>query len=125
LAGGGDVVEFVELTADNSALGNRRWFYSPQIDLVVWTDSDHSLVAFELYYDKAVDEHVLIWRQGSGFTHLAVEDGEQKPVLQYKQTPILVADGHFDLDRIRRLFQASYEGLPPAVAHVVRRALGT
>ena len=85
----------------------------------------NALVAFELYYDKAVNEHVLIWRRDAGFTHRAVEDGEQKPVLHYKQAPILVADGHLDLDRIRRLFLGSCEDLPPEVAQVVGQALGT
>ena len=118
------VGKLLELKADNGALGNRRWFYSPQIDLIVWTNTDHSLVAFEFYYDKGIDEHVLVWHQDSGFTHMAVEDGEQKPVLQYKQAPILVADGHFDLDRIRNLFQYSCEDLPSEVAHVVGQALG-
>jgi hypothetical protein len=117
--------KFVELKADNGVLGNRRWFYSPQIDLIVWANEANALVAFEFYYDKAVDEHVLIWHQDSGFTHMAVEDGEQKPVLQYKQAPILVADGHCDLDRIRGLFQDSCEDLPSEVVQVVHQALAT
>lgn len=116
--------KFLELKVDKGVLGSRRWFYSPHIDLIVWTDEVNSIVAFEFYYDKGVNEHVLIWRMDSGFTHMAVEDGEQKPVLQYKQAPILVADGRFDLDRIRNLFQYSCEDLPSEVAHVVGQRLG-
>jgi len=118
------VGKFVELKADGSILGNRRWFYSPQVDLIVWTDEVDTLVAFEFYYDKSVDEHVLVWRQDSGFAHMAVDDGEQKPVLQYKQAPILIADGHLDLNRIRSLFRDSIEDLPPEVARDVAQVLG-
>jgi hypothetical protein len=116
--------KFIELKDQVRARGNRRWFYSRQIDLIVWMGDDDSLDAFEFYYDKAVDEHVLIWQKGTGFSHLAVEDGEQKPVLNYKQTPILVADGRLDPGRIRRLFEAVIDDLPREIANPVRRELG-
>jgi hypothetical protein len=93
------------------------------MDLIVWADETLSIAAFEFYYDKNVDEHVLIWREGSGFTHLAVDDGEQKPALEYKQSPILVSDGSFDPDRIRSLFEGSCQELPTDVADAVRLKL--
>lgn len=94
------------------------------MDLIVWTDETRSISAFELYYDKSANEHVLIWRKESGFSHLAVDDGEQKPALNYKESPMLIPDGMFDPDRIGRLFERLQAGLPPAVAKVVRRELG-
>jgi hypothetical protein len=117
------VSKLIELKGDQSLVGNRRWFSSREIDLVIWTDKINSIVAFEFYYDKNVNEHVLIWRESSGFTHLAVDDGERKPALEYKQTPILVIDGCFDPDRIRNLFEGSCEDLPADVAHCVRLQL--
>lgn len=115
---------FTELNAEQDPVENRRWFSSREIDLIIWTDPGNTIVAFELYYDKNVDEHVLIWRERKGFTHLAVDDGEQQPVLDYKQTPILIPDGRFDPDRIRRLFEGSCQDLPAEVADAVRSQLG-
>ena len=115
--------KFIELKAEPGPGGNRRWFSSPEIDLIVWLDRTDSIAAFEFYYDKNVDEHVLIWRGGSGFTHLAVDDGEQKPALEYKQSPILIPDGSFDPDRIRRLFEGSCQELPADLADAVRLKL--
>jgi len=93
------------------------------MDLIVWTNEFRSITAFELYYDKNINEHVLIWRKESGFSHLAVDDGEQMPALSYKETPMLIPDGIFDPDRIRRLFERSQGGLPAVVAKVVRQKL--
>ena len=101
----------------------RRWFYSPDMDLVLWYEADDSISGFELYYDKNVSEHVFIWQAEGGFTHLAVDDGEQKPVIEYKEAPILIPDGHVDADRIKVLFEASCDGLPDELVTLVRRKL--
>ena len=101
----------------------RRWFSSTDVDLIVWYDEGESLVGFELYYDKNVREHVFIWRAESGFTHLAVDDGEQKPVLEYKEAPLLIPDGHADPNRIRKLFEGSCGNLPVELVTLVRRKL--
>ena len=101
----------------------RRWFSSIYMDLIVWYDEDDSIVGFELYYDKTIREHVFIWAADRGFAHLAVDDGEQKPVLDYKQSPILIPDGHVDSTHIRNLFERSREDLPSEVATLVLRKL--
>ena len=101
----------------------RRWFYSPDMDLVVWYEADDSISGFELYYDKNVREHVFIWQSEGGFTHLAVDDGEQKPVLEYKEAPILIPDGHVDAGHIKGLFEASCDGLPAELLTLVRSKL--
>ena len=113
----------IELQSDQSSVENRRWFSSSDIDLIVWSDETRAITAFELYYDKSVNEHVLIWRKESGFSHLAVDDGEQKPVLNYKEAPLLIPDGIFDPDRIKRLFERLQDGLPAVVTKVVRQEL--
>jgi hypothetical protein len=101
----------------------RRWFSSTDMDLIVWYDEDDSIAGFELYYDKNIREHVFIWGAKSGFAHLAVDDGEQKPVLDYKEAPILIPDGQVDPIRIRHLFEGSRENLPAEVATLVLRKL--
>jgi hypothetical protein len=93
------------------------------MDLIVWYDEGDTIAGFELYYDKNIREHVFIWRADRGFAHLAVDDGEQKPVLEYKESPILIPDGHIDPNRIWDLFEKSCENLPADVADLVRRKL--
>lgn len=101
----------------------RRWFSSIDMDLVVWSDKGGAIVGFELYYDKNVREHVFIWRAKSGYAHLAVDDGEQKPVLDYKQAPILIPDGHIDINRIQALFDAASSHVPAGIVTLVRQKL--
>lgn len=101
----------------------RRWFYSPDMDLVLWYEAGGSISGFELYYDKNFNEHVFIWRNDGGFAHLAVDDGEQGPVLEYKEAPILIPDGDIDVSRIKRLFDESSDGLPDDLVLLVRRKL--
>jgi hypothetical protein len=102
----------------------RRWFSSIDMDLIVWYDKGNSIAGFHLYYDKNIREHVFIWQADSGFAHLAVDDGEQKPVLNYKEAPILIPDGHVDPNRIRNLFDRSCENLPAELVALVRQKLG-
>lgn len=102
----------------------RRWFGSSEMDLIVWYDESDSIARFELYYDKTAREHVFIWGGGQAFYHLAVDDGEQKPVIEYKEAPILVPDGHVDYGRIARLFERACENLPDELISLVRGKLG-
>jgi hypothetical protein len=94
------------------------------MDLIVWYGARGFPVAFELYYDKKAGEHVLIWRSGKGFCHMAVDDGENKPVLNYKEAPILIPDGEVDALRIKRLFERSCAGLPAELVELVVSRLG-
>ena len=118
------MTRLVELNRDQTIAENRRWFSSNDMDVIIWIDENRSIRAFELYYDKNVNEHVLVWRDRSGFSHLAVDDGEQKPVLNYKETPILIPDGVFEADRIMRLFETTREDLPAELFKFVHRELG-
>jgi hypothetical protein len=101
----------------------RRWFSSPEMDLILWYDDNKAVAGFELYYDKSLREHVFIWKAESGTTHLAVDDGEQKPVFEYKEAPILIPDGHVDPNRIWKLFEASSENVPHEIVTLVRQKL--
>jgi len=102
---------------------NRRWFDSSDMDLIVWYGEHDSITGFELYYDKNLDEHVFIWDADGGFAHLAVDDGEQKPVFEYKESPILVPDGHVDPNRISELFKDSCSLVPAEIVTLVLEKL--
>jgi hypothetical protein len=113
----------LKIAAQSTDTVQRRWFSSTDMDLIVWHDDDDALTRFELYYDKSRQEHVMIWRADRGFSHLAVDDGEQKPAMEFKQSPMLVPDGHVDPNRISRLFERSCRGIPDDLAAFVGRKL--
>jgi hypothetical protein len=96
----------------------RRWFSSPDLDLIVWLDEQDAMVGFQLCYDKSRGERALTWRTGRGYDHMGVDDGEASPA-QHKSTPILVADGHFDRERVEALFTESSEGVPEELRSAV------
>ena len=100
----------------------RRWFSSPELDLIVWLDESDAPSGFQLCYDKTHGERALTWRAGRGFDHMAVDDGEQDPA-QHKSTPILVADGEFDYSRITKSFIEASGEVPADLRSFVMRAL--
>jgi len=100
----------------------RRWFSSPQFDLILWLDEHHAFTGFELCYDKQDSEHAIAWSPQQGFRHMAVDTGETRPG-KHKAAPILVADGVFDVQRVRKTFQDASASLPQEVAAYVSRAL--
>jgi len=77
----------------------RRWFTSDEFDLYVWCGASGKVNAFQLYYDKPRSEHALVWKRDARSGHFAVDDGEGRP-FRHKGSPILVADGHFDVARV-------------------------
>jgi len=96
----------------------RRWFSSPDLDLIVWLDDAEALIGFQLCYDKTRGERALTWRADRGYDHSAVDDGEVRPT-QYKGTPILVADGHLDRVRVFELFREASDGVPRRIREKV------
>jgi hypothetical protein len=96
----------------------RRWFNSPDLDLIVWQREDGEPCGFQLCYDKGRGERALTWRDGVGFEHRAVDDGESTAA-KMKATPILVPDGAFPRERVLRLFAANAGQLPEAIAAYV------
>ena len=96
----------------------RRWFSSPDLDLIVWVDEREAIVGFQLCYDKTRGERALTWRLGRGYDHMGVDDGEQNAG-QHKSTPILVADGFFDRERVSEIFLKSSESLPASIRGTV------
>ena len=87
----------------DEAARERIWFQDEFFDLFVWTDASGTIVAFQLCYDRLNGERVLAWNQLSGFSHRAVDDGENTPLKN--MSPIMVTDGHFAAERIRAEFE--------------------
>lgn len=100
----------------------RRWFSSAAFDLFVYYAADGALVGFQLCYDKSRQERAIVYGEASGFRHLKVDDGEQRPG-KYKAAPVLVADGVFDASRVYEKFSLASRSLPADVADYVRQAL--
>ncbi len=101
---------------------NRRWFSSPQFDLILWLADDKSFEGFELCYDKQNKERSIVWRNARGYRHMAVDTGESRPG-KHKAAPILVPDGFFDAQRVCAAFNAVSGSLPQEIAEYVSRAL--
>lgn len=95
----------------------RRWFFSHEQDLLVWFGEDGTPVAFQLAYGKYRNERALRWKAGKGFTHEAVDDGENSGVV--KQAAILVADGYFDAANVLDRFAELSAEVPKEIADFV------
>lgn len=76
----------------------RRWFYDDGMDLILWENSKGAITGFQITYDKPHDPHILTWTVESGYTHNRLDDGEHAEGM--KDTPILISDGIYDLNRI-------------------------
>jgi hypothetical protein len=90
----------------------RRWFTSENLDLYVWVDEEGAPLGFQLCYDKVFREHALSWTEGAGYSHMAIDDGASRPA-RHKGTPILIANGAFQADRILGEFRLEAASLPP------------
>lgn len=102
----------------------RRWFSSADFDLIVWLNDDATFAGFELCYDKLLAEQSLVWHPESGFSHAAVDAGENGPD-RHKASPIHVAGGRFDAPRVVAAFAAESADLPREVAEYVLGVLKT
>jgi hypothetical protein len=100
----------------------RRWFSSAEFDLFVQCDPTGRFLGFQLCYDKPHREQALVFSEGEGFRHVAVDDGEQRPG-KYKASPVLNRQGRFDARRVYQAFNAAGADLPPEVAAYVRTVL--
>lgn len=100
----------------------RRWFNAADLDLIVWLDERDMPIGFQLCYDKQRGERALTWRSGRGYDHAAVDSGEVG-YATYKRTPILVADGTFDAERVSAIFNGASIELPVHIREFVARAL--
>lgn len=96
----------------------KRWFSSPDCDLVVWFGDDGGPVGFHLSYDKTGHERALVWTAPDKLVHTGIDSGEIH-ALRYKQSPIHAADGTFDPVAVGALFRRQADRLPPDLAELV------
>jgi hypothetical protein len=96
---------------------DRRWMSDEYFDLIVWYESEDRIHGFQLCYDKPGRERALTWTRGRGFLHTAVDTGESKPTANH--TPILVADGAFPVEQVRREFTVRSNRLPSDIRELV------
>jgi len=101
----------------------RRWFRSAKQELIVWFSEDDTIWGFQLCYDLDRKEKALTWTRDLGFSHERVDDGEDVG-LRYKRTPILVMDGAFEADRVRREFLSIAASVPEFIVAFVGARLG-
>jgi hypothetical protein len=80
----------------------RRWLTDDYFDLIVWYEPGGDIHGFQLCYDKPGRERALTWTHRRGFTHMAIDSGEQAPTAN--RTPVLVPDGLFDAPLVRQHF---------------------
>ena len=88
----------------------RRWFFSHDLDLVVWVGDDDQPLGFQLAYDKYRREHSITWDLAQGYRHYVVDEGN--PIAGKAQTPLLWADGPFDGGRLIDRFRALAGDVP-------------
>lgn len=101
----------------------RRWFHSPDLDLIVWFDEGDRPIGFQLCYETSRNERAITWREGRGYDHSGVDAGDQRGTAGYKSTPILVADGLFDTNRVLREFLEASAQVPEDIRGYVARVL--
>jgi hypothetical protein len=95
----------------------KRWFQDDYFDLIVWFDKKKNIVAFELCYDRLFDEHVLVWRALSGYSHYKVDSGEESALKN--RSPIAVSDGVFNAEKLLEDFLKSSTALETQVARFI------
>src|SRR5690348_4395555 len=89
----------------------RRWFASARCDLIVWLRDDDTPTGFQFCYDKDASERALTWFEGRGFSHMRVDSGGTI-FSRGRGTPLLVADGALDANRILDQFRAESKLIP-------------
>lgn len=113
--------EYPKVAQERGADGPRRWFSDEEMDLIVWLAEDGALEGFELCYGKSRHEHAFEWRRGGTLRHYAVDGGESTPLRN--DTPVLLADGKGDRERVLKDFQARAAKLEGGIVDAVRAAL--
>lgn len=99
----------------------RRWFTSEEMDLIVWLDEKNMPAGFQLCYDKGKHECALTRSQQNGFSHMAIDDGEQSTNIGYKATPVLTSCSAADMHMIHQLFLTHAGVLPSSIVEFIER----
>lgn len=101
----------------------RRWFFSHEMDLIVWFDGEDQPISFQLSYDKHRRiERTIRWKPGLGFSHHRVDDsltGNEDLAPNPSGSALLVPDGAFDATKVRARFLALSPAMPWAITQYV------
>jgi hypothetical protein len=96
---------------------DRRWISDDYFDLIVWYTRKDAIYGFQLCYDKPRWERALTWLSTRGFSHSAVESGEEEA--ESNRTPMLVPDGSFPAAKVKREFRRRARALPQELRELV------
>lgn len=96
---------------------DRRWISDDYFDLIVWYTRKDAIYGFQLCYGKPHWERALTWLSGRGFSHTAVESGEEEA--EANRAPILVPDGSFPATKVKREFRRRAVELPSELRELV------
>ncbi len=99
----------------------RRWFSDDYFELIVWYHSD-DIWGFQLCYDMIKKPRALTWTKDSGFSHNAIDDGDD-PSLGHKKSPVLTAGGVFERSRAEPQFDERGKNLPVEIRLFVQSRL--
>ena len=88
----------------------RRWFCDENLEIVVWYEEGGAIFGFQVCYDPREQPRALTWTQKRGFSHAAVDGGEDKPTSN--RTPMLSPSHDYDAAKVREAFRACSSGLP-------------
>jgi hypothetical protein len=88
----------------------RRWFSDENLEIVVWYDEAGAIFGFQVCYDPRDQPRALTWTRKRGFSHAAIDSGEDKPTSN--RTPTLSPSPDYDAAKLHEAFRASGPGLP-------------
>ena len=96
----------------------KRWFFDHEIDLLLWLNENNKIAGFQLCYDKPKNPHALTWFKDEGYRHNRIDFREEK-IGRRRGSPILLADGEFEADRIAKEFAFQSRDLDAWIATFV------
>lgn len=99
----------------------RRWFSSPEMDLIIWHENDGKLAGFELCYDKDTCEKSF-YMGNAGQLNMLIDNGENRPG-KYKSSPLVIRDTAIDAGRLKEEFILQSENLPQDIIEFVLSAI--
>jgi hypothetical protein len=96
----------------------RKWFYDYDLDLLIWLDRKNEIYGFQLCYDKDDNPHALTWFVDKGFFHNKIDEGDNK-IGRRRGSPLLIANGVFDSERIANYFKMNSHDIEAKIAKFV------
>jgi len=95
------------------------------MDLIVWVDQLNRPIGFQFCYDKGRAERAITWSPQSGFTLMAVDDGDSLFGMGYKATPVLQPTSDIRANMAYGLFTTHCINIPAGIADFVQAKLAS